>query len=136
MKVVLDTNVIVSALVFGGIPRRILEMADAGVFLICYSRSLRAETEGVLREKFGWPAESLARFADAVWSAGAECSPTVGLHVVAEDPDDDRILECAMAAHADVIVSGDRHLLRLGSFRSIPIASPRLFLTSWLPGGN
>jgi predicted nucleic acid-binding protein len=54
----------------------------------------------------------------------------VSLAVVTEDPDDDRVLECAVAAHADAIVSGDRHLLRLGSFKSIVIQSSRQFLDS------
>ncbi|MGH9434052.1 MAG: PIN domain-containing protein [Terriglobia bacterium] len=51
--------------------------------------------------------------------------------MVIDDPDDERVLECAVAAEADAIVSGDRkHLLRLGSFRSIPVYSPRQFLDS------
>jgi predicted nucleic acid-binding protein len=51
---------------------------------------------------------------------------------VCRDPDDDRVLECALAAGAKVIVSGDRDLLDLGAFRGTPITSPRLFLDSGL----
>jgi len=50
------------------------------------------------------------------------------LHVIAEDPDDDRVLECAVAGKADYIVSGDRHLLKLGSFEDIQIATVRQYL--------
>lgn len=49
---------------------------------------------------------------------------------VSANPDDDKFLDCAVAAHADAIVSGDRHLLALGSFRGIPILSPAEFLAS------
>jgi predicted nucleic acid-binding protein len=53
--------------------------------------------------------------------------PNVSVREVADDPDDDRILECAVAGHADIIVSGDQHLLRLKSFRGISVVSPTDF---------
>ena len=52
-------------------------------------------------------------------------SPTESLRVVADDPDDDRVLECAIAGNADAIISGDRHLLALGAFQEIPILKVR-----------
>jgi hypothetical protein len=54
MRFVADTNVIVSALVFGGLPRRVLELAEAGIGHIFYSQAIEAEVHRVLREKFGW----------------------------------------------------------------------------------
>jgi predicted nucleic acid-binding protein len=54
--------------------------------------------------------------------------PRIALDVIHDDPDDNRILECAVAGHADVIVSGDRHLLRLKSYEGIPIVRPVDFL--------
>lgn len=50
--------------------------------------------------------------------------PRLALTVVAADPDDDRVLECAIEGEADLLVTGDRHLLHLGTFRSIPIVRP------------
>jgi predicted nucleic acid-binding protein len=52
------------------------------------------------------------------------------LSVIREDPDDDRYLECAVEGHAEYIVSGDRHLLALGTYRDIAIMSPRVFLAA------
>lgn len=50
------------------------------------------------------------------------------LHVVADDPDDDKFLDCAVAAQAEIIVSGDEHLLSLGSFQGIQILTPAAFV--------
>lgn len=55
-------------------------------------------------------------------------SPTISLRVIADDPADDRILECAVGGKADLIVSGDRHLRKLKSFRNIGIIQPSDFL--------
>jgi len=55
------------------------------------------------------------------------------LAIIKDDPDDDRVLECAVAGHADYIVSGDRHLLKLGSYDSIPILTVRQFLDTIQP---
>jgi predicted nucleic acid-binding protein len=62
-----------------------------------------------------------------IWQKAALC-PKITLQVIAEDPTDDRILECAVAGRADLIVSGDRHLRKLKSFREIGIVQPSDFL--------
>lgn len=128
MRIVVDTNVIVSALVFGGLPRQVLNLADVGLCLWYFSAAIKGEVERVLKEKFGWSTEEISARGRILWSWGTLVKPKVWLSVVKEDADDNRILECAMAAEADAIISGDRHLLRLGSFQSIPIQSPRQFL--------
>jgi putative PIN family toxin of toxin-antitoxin system len=130
MRVVMDTNVIVSALVFGGVPRQVLELAADGAYSFYFSPSIRSETERILKEKFGWHRDEIGLRLGVFWGWGIEVDPKVPLVVIAEDPDDDRILECALEARARVIVSGDHHLLRLGSFRSVRIQSPREFLDS------
>jgi uncharacterized protein len=56
--------------------------------------------------------------------------PNVKLHVVSEDAEDNKILECALAARADIIVTGDKHLLNLGKFRKTKILTPREFFDS------
>jgi len=130
MRIVLDTNVIISALVFGGLPRQVLDLAAAGVCSFYFSPAIQAEVERILEAKFGWIREQVQAGLGPLWTSGNWIDPDVSLAVVAEDPDDDRILECAVAADADVIVSGDRHLLRLGSFKSVLIHSSRQFLDS------
>src|SRR5580698_848516 len=114
MRIVVDTNVIVSALVFGGVPREVFEAAEAGLCDFFYSADIQNETRRVLSEKFGWDDTSLDRFLPAFWRMGTNVTVRRRVSVIKEDPDDNRILECAPAASAQIIVSGDRHLLRLG----------------------
>lgn len=127
-KVVVDTNVLVSSF-FGGKPRDLLHLWRDGGLAICLSDEILAEY-----------LEAIARFGDgkaevrellAVLSARENVilvSPREQVHAVRSDPDDDKFLECALAAGADAIVSGDRHLLSLGEFRGIPILGPARFL--------
>ena len=123
-----DTNVIVSALVFGGLPRRIFELVEGGYCELFYAAEIQEETRRVLRDKFGWDEDRLDRYLRTLWSLGKRVVLRHRVNAVREDPDDNRILECALAADADVIVSGDRHLLKLGAYEGITILTPRDFL--------
>ena len=119
MKVVFDTNVLVSALVFPGgrgeaALRRIVEERDA----LLISPPILDELLVVLARKFARDAEELARIAVLLSDLAQTVRPRARLKVVADDPDN-RILECAVAGHADAIVTGDRALLALGTFRNI-----------------
>ncbi|HEY3972243.1 MAG TPA: putative toxin-antitoxin system toxin component, PIN family [Candidatus Sulfotelmatobacter sp.] len=132
MRIVVDTNVIVSALVFGGIPRRVLELAESGECELFYSETIQAEVRRVLGEKFGWAPSVLQEVLMRLWDMGELVVTRTTVKVIRDDPDDDRILECALAARADFIVSGDRHLLALSSHQSISIVTPRQFLQNHL----
>ena len=123
-----DTNVIVSALVFGGLPRRIFELVEGGYCELFYAAEIQEETRRVLRDKFGWDEDRLDRYLRTLWSLGKRMVLRHRVNAVREDPDDNRILECALAADADVIVSGDRHLLKIGAYEGITILTPRDFL--------
>jgi len=129
-RIVLDTNVIVSALVFGGVPRIVLELADARRCHLFYSEPIQTEVRRVLAEKFDWPSNMLDQVLPVIWGMGEQVIPRATVSAVADDPDDNRILECAIAAKADVIISGDHHLLALRNFESIPIVTPRQFLNA------
>ncbi len=131
-RIVLDTNVIVSALVFGGIPRGVLELAEAGQSEFFYSEPIQTEVRRVLSEKFDWPEAVLRQALPTLWSMGKLIVPRLTINAVPDDPDDNRILECAVEAHAQVIVSGDRHLLALQTYKSIPIVTPRQFIDLFL----
>lgn len=128
IRVVLDTNVIVSALVFGGVPRGILELAEAGQCELFYSQPIQTEVRRVLTEKFDWPQAILQQALPVLWSMGTLVAPLITLNAVPADPDDNRILECAVEAQAHVVVSGDHHLLALKNYRSISIVTPRQFI--------
>ena len=128
LSITADSNIYISALNFGGPPDRVLELARAGRIRLAISDAIRAEVAGVLRRKFGWQEEAirvaLARIAD--FAEPVSAAQTV--QVIAEDPSDNRILECAQAANSEYIVTGDQHLLRLGSFGTARIVRPAEFL--------
>jgi uncharacterized protein len=122
---VLDSNVYISAVLFGGKPRRIIEAALAGRARLAVSASILEEVEGVLSgKKFKFPESSARAITNEISSLAETVEPLKKIFQIKKDPADDRILECALAAAADVIVSGDQHLLALKLFRGIPILNP------------
>jgi uncharacterized protein len=124
----LDTSVYIRALHFGGPATVIIGHARAGNIRIDISDAIVAETIHVLRDKFQWDGYSLQDAMGKLLTLGNYISPTETLHVIREDPDDDRILECAAAANSDFIVSEDKDLLRLGQFGNTRIVSVREFI--------
>ena len=129
-RVVADTNVLVSALQFGGKPKQLLDLAIDGQVDLAVSEAIVAETLRVLRDKFERAPEWLAEADRQMRVMTRLVQPTEAIQAIEADPTDDRILECAVAAEAEVIVSGDSHLLSLGAFRGIPIRRVAEFLGS------
>ena len=129
-RVVLDTNIYISALVFGGAAQRVLDSLDTGGFVVCVSQPIVDEVMGVLRHKFGWTPAQLDYALPPLWKRAVMVTPA-GRITACVDPDDNRILECARAARADIVVTGDDHLLRLECFEGAAIVSPRVFLSHW-----
>ena len=128
-RIVLDTNVLISAILFGGKPRRVLDLVISGSVDCTLSTAILDELKDVLqRPKFGFPAEVCFHIIEELHSACDIISPSVSLDVIRSDPDDNRILECAVKAHAHFIVSGDPHFLDLGKFEKIRILSPADYL--------
>ena len=129
MKVVADTNVLVSALIFpGGSPEAFYRLALEGRIDLVTSRPLLAELGRVLMEKFGWEAERAEEAIGQVVRLAEIVAPREALSEIEADPADNRVLEAAAEGGADAIVSGDRHLLALGSWRGIEIQSPAAFI--------
>jgi uncharacterized protein len=120
-RVVADTNVLVSAIQFGGKPKQLLELAADGHVDLALSEAILDETLRVLRDKFHRTPEELRESDKQLRVVGRIVTPTERIDAIDADPSDDRILECAVAADAEIIVSGDRHLLSLRRFRGIPI---------------
>lgn len=130
MKVVFDTNVLVSALVFPGgraeaALLRIVEERDK----LLLSKPILDELLGVLARKFARDAEELARTAVLLSELAIAVRPRRRLRIVKDDPDN-RVLECALTGRADAIVTGDSALLGLGEFRGVRIMSLREYLGS------
>jgi len=128
VRVVLDTNIWISALNFGGKPAQILKIAVKKQIRLYPSRTLFAEFVGVLRKKFGYSDEKIEEVEVLFKKRVKFREPRINLNVIKTDPSDNRVLECALETEADFIVSGDKDLLNLGNFRRIKIVRPVEFL--------
>ncbi len=129
MKVVLDTNVLVSALHFGGRPREVLDLARQGHFELVLSPFILQETERVLREKFRWEEKILDLTLSKLREVATVVDPRQRITLIKEKAADNRILECAVAAGADFLISGDtKHILPLKEYQGIKIVRPAEFL--------
>ncbi|MBI4277857.1 MAG: putative toxin-antitoxin system toxin component, PIN family [Armatimonadetes bacterium] len=128
MRVVPDTNVLVSAIVFGGPPGRLIELAAEGHIQLVLSPPLIDELREVLRRKFGFSDAAAHQAETLLRRISTVVEPQQEVAVISEDPEDNRVLEAALAGDADVVVSGDRHLLDVNTFGDIPILSPRVLL--------
>ncbi len=133
-RVVADTNIFISALMFGGVPGSFLDLAFQSTFLLVTSLALLDELDEKLRTKFELSPGDADLIRNRLESISDIVSAAMTLSVVKEDPDDDRVIECAVAGGADYIVSGDRHLLKLGSYENIPIITVRRFMDTIQPG--
>jgi putative PIN family toxin of toxin-antitoxin system len=131
-KAILDTNVLISAYVFpGGTPEAVYRLALEGRLEIGTSLTLLAEFGRVLGQKFGWIPDQVEAAVTQVTRIAAVVEPGETVRVVTADPADDRVLEAARAFGADVIVSGDRHLLDLGTWSEIEIISLAELIARW-----
>lgn len=128
MRVVFDTNVLVSALTLpGGRGDEALRKIVAGEDSLALSRPILDELLSVLARKFAHDGEALARVAVFLAELGEFVEPTETLAIVADEPDN-RIIECAVAAGAQVIVTGDRAMLAHAEHRGIRIISLSRYL--------
>jgi putative PIN family toxin of toxin-antitoxin system len=128
VRTVLDTNVVASALLWGGTPERLIEAAGDGALELFTSEALLAELAGILgRAKFAallrrknlQAAEIVARYRELAETVDAPALEEAALR----DPDDAAVLACAVAARADAMVTGDGDLHALGDYRGISILS-------------
>jgi putative PIN family toxin of toxin-antitoxin system len=129
LKVVLDTNVYFSA--FNGTrgaPYKVWRRALAREYTLLVSPAIIRELADVLRRSLDRPEAEIIAQLKRVTRVAEMAEPRFILDVVAADPDDNRILECALAGNANLVVSGDRHLTSLKTFRGITILRPADFL--------
>ena len=130
MRVVLDTNVIVSGLNFPGNERLVLELALRGRFELCLSPFILEEAAGVLVRKFDWTEERSSQALRALGDAATIVEPGRLPEVIEGGHADNRILECAVEVSADYLVTGDRrHLLPLEEYQGARILNAPRFLS-------
>ncbi len=128
MKAVFDTNIFVSALAIpGGQAERAIDLVIDARVNLCISKEIIHEVLGVLAQKFSKGPEELSRTAVFLSELAELIVPRKKLAVLDDEPDN-RILECAVTGHADVIVTGDRAMLSLKKYQEIRILSLRQFL--------
>jgi putative PIN family toxin of toxin-antitoxin system len=135
MKIVPDTNTVVSGLLWQGAPHDILGLARAGKITLYTSPSLLAELRDVLnRPKFAArlkKAGTTPRKLSLEFASLAKLTHPEPIEpVILADPDDDAVLACAISADAQIITTGDSHLLELKTYRGISILTARTFLDS------
>lgn len=129
MRVVLDTNVYVSALFWEhGNPHRIIEKALENEFEVFISEEILGELGKVLKRDFKASEEFVFRTLNFIKTFAIISDISKRLNVIKEDFDDNKIIECAAEAKAQIIVSGDNHLLNLKNYNGINIVNAKEFL--------
>ncbi len=129
IRVVADTNIYVSAILFGGNCETMLALARAGVVELFISPTLLRRLRSVLTDTFDWPAARTREALAAMARFTTVVRPTIRLSGLVTAEAEHRVLGCTVTARASFLVTGDKkHLQPLKSFRSIRILSPRAFL--------
>ncbi len=133
MRVVLDTNVLLSALVFpGSNPDQVLARVRHGEVELFLSPFILAELRRILLDKFRLTKQQTAARVNLIQRMATLVEPRERVALVTANEDDNRILECALAARADYLVTGDKeHLLPLRSIGTTTIVTPAAFIDLW-----
>ena len=133
MRIVLDSNLYISAFLSeGGLASKVLELCEEGKLEIYCSPDIIEETQTRLVNKLKLDEDYVASYIKHIASILKIVVPQKGLKVVKADPDDDKVIECAVEAQANLIVTMDKHLLKLKSYEKIGIIHPKT-LTWILP---
>ena len=132
MKVTLDTNVLVSGTFWTGDSFRILNLIDKNKLRNITSKEIIKEYYKVINsdeiiDKIEDKKLKMLKIAHKVINDSKITEPSVKIDIIKYDPDDNKILECAIAGNVDCIVSNDKHLLKIKKFRNIPILNPHDF---------
>lgn len=128
-RVVLDTNIYISAIMFGGKPEKIRKLSREKKIELFASEAILEEIARVLRRKFNWPSWQISQVIDDIRELSILVVPSQTLFLIKKDDSDNRILECAVEGQAQYIISGDtQHLLPLREYQGIKILSPGSFL--------
>jgi putative PIN family toxin of toxin-antitoxin system len=135
-RAVLDSSVLISAfLTPHGVSAKLLDAAEQGTFDLCISHEILDEAQNSLRTKvkrirryYAYSDDQIALFIEGLAAYAELISDLPQMRVVPLDPKDDVIVATAIRAQAEYLVTGDRHLLSLGSYRGIQIVTPRRFL--------
>ena len=128
MKIVLDTNVYISAAILGRVCEEIVQTCRFSNLEVFISKDIMDEIKDKLSHKFLWQDDQVNVFLESIMEFCQMVKVNEKISYIKDDPDDDKILECAVSADCDFIISGDKHLLKLKSYKKIKILNPADFL--------
>ena len=133
MKIVLDTNVLISGIFFTGPPYKILNAWKKGEITFVVSEEILLEYQRVANEmSLKFPSIDIRKILQLI-TIHSEIINTHGYEVtICEDPDDNMFISCAVASKSKVIVSGDKHLLKIDNYQNIRVLKPREFVDNYL----
>ena len=129
-KVVLDTNILISAIIFGGKPRDILQLVLHKRIIAVTSPSLITELGEVLIKKFDFLPERVQLIVKKLKRNFKVVNPSVGIHILKDEPDN-RVLEAAIESNCDYIITGDKELLKLRLYKNIRIVNADKFVNTF-----
>lgn len=132
MKIVLDTNIYIAAYLGKGLASQILELGYAGKASLYISPEILNELKFKLKNKFKLTDAEAKEFLSLVKSATKRVKPKQKLKAIKVDPDDNKIIECAVVSESKLIVSMDKHLIKLKRYKDIAVVHPKT-LTWILP---
>jgi len=128
LKVIVDTNCLVSAFYSSNHSRQIIDLARKKKILIITSKTLNAELSEVFHRKVLANQLKKNHFLNKILALSYVVSPTKTITAIDRDPDDDRVLEAAIEGKCEYIISGDKDLLELKKYKKIRIVTPKEFL--------
>ncbi len=128
-RVVFDTNAMISGLLWKGKPYHCLLLARSRIIQSVYCNAMLGELSEKLRGKFKYSENHIHAVVADIRRYAKQVEIEGSLQVVQADPDDDKFVECAIVGGASFIISSDHHLLDLGEYQNIKIASPEDFLS-------
>ena len=136
VRVVMDTNVYVSGLLWTGLPHDLLSVAETGQLVLVTTSAILEEVREVLaRPKFAARMRTLSTSVDELMESLLSLVQVIQepkvIQVVLRDPDDDKFVACALAARVRWIISGDDHLVSVGRYKNMRMVTPQQFWARW-----
>lgn len=133
MRIVIDTNVVISGVFFGGFPRKILTSVVGQKITACATTEIINEYEEIVQEMIDRKQGHINQAILAPLIKTIEIIEPVTHIEICRDPDDDKFLECAKDSHSLYIVSGDKDLLAIGAYENIQIVTAKDFCEKYFP---
>ena len=133
MKIILDTNVLASGIFFPGVPLRILQGIKQGKYSTVVTSDIVDEYKRTITKLANdFPGVDATAQLELFVVSSEICQPKILVNPVCEDPDDDKFIACAIASKTKIIVSGDKHLLKISGYQNVRVLKPRAFSDRYL----